>query len=244
MDVKMTVEINDESMKIVGNVDDNGNAKTFERAFKLSNKRANRLEGDSLDYHVLANAAKAIKNVRGMVCEIGTRRGGSLKVIVDALLENQDYSRNVVCIDPYGNIDYPIGETEPRNSLKLDYTNDMRNEALTAIYEYMQGKPVNVVFMCLEDTEFFKRYGDGVPFYSEHKIVEDTYALVFFDGPHHMEALDEELAFFQARAPRDSVWVFDDLQLYPHDKIEEILFQKGWKLLEKTERKASYQLVG
>jgi len=245
MDVKMSVEINDDAMKIVGRVDDNGVGKTFEREFKLSNKRGpKKLEGDSADYHVLANAVKAIKNVPGMLCEIGTRRGGSLKVIVDTLLEDLNYGRNIVCIDPYGNIDYPNGEKENRATLKLDYTNDMRNEALTAIYEYMQGKPVNVVFMCLEDSEFFKRYGDGVPFYCEHKIIEDTYALVFFDGPHNMEALDEELAFYQSRVHNGSVWVFDDLELYPHDKIEEILFERGWTLLEKTERKASYQLVG
>ena len=201
------------------------------------------LETDSLDYHVLANAVTSIKNIPGAVCEIGTRRGGSLKVIIDTLLVNQDFQRNVVCIDPYGNIDYFPGELEGDRPLKLDYTNDMRNEAIPAIYEYVQGKPVNVVFQCMEDVEFFKRFADGIPFYNDYKVVESSYALVFFDGPHTLEALIDEVDFFQQRSNVGSMWVFDDIELYPHDLLEEKLFKNNWELVEKTQRKASYRLV-
>lgn len=238
MDMKIGVEVQDGLMKLGAVYTDGGETKQFSREFKLVQKPG--LQTDSLDYHVLANAAKLIKGVPGAVCEIGTRRGGSLKIICDSILENEDYQRNVVGIDPYGNIDYAIGETESRSSLKLDYTNDMRNESLTALYDYACGKPINLVFMCLEDTEFFKRYADGMPFYNENKIVETNYAFVFFDGPHHLEALYEEMAFFQPRSVVGSVWVFDDVELYPHDEIEKKLFENGWALLEKTGRKASY----
>ncbi len=241
MDMKIGIEVQNGLMKLGAVYEDAGETKQFSREFKLAQKRG--LETDSLDYHVLANAAKLIKGVPGAVCEIGTRRGGSLKIICDSILENEDYQRNVVCIDPYGNIDYAIGETENRASLKLDYTNDMRNESLTALYEYALDKPINIVFMCLEDTEFFKRYADGMPFYNENKIVETKYAFVFFDGPHHLEALYEEMAFFQPRSVNGSVWVFDDVELYPHDEIEKKLFENGWTLLEKTGRKASYLRV-
>jgi len=198
------------------------------------------LETDSTDYHVLANAAKLIKPVNGMLCEVGTRRGGSLKVIVDAVLENSDINRNVVCIDPYGNIDYLPGELEGQRSVKLDYTNDMRNEALPAIYEYLQGKPINVTFMCLEDTEFFTRFADGVPFYNNFKVIENKYALVFFDGPHTAKALRDEISFFAQRTAVGGAWVFDDILLYPHDDIEKLIDTLGFKLVEKTARKASY----
>jgi hypothetical protein len=244
MDVKVQMEINDNVMKINGIVDDSGNQKVFQREFVLSNKRNTKsLETDSRDYQVLANAVKEIKNVPGMICEIGTRRGGSMKVIIDNLLQNQDYYRNIVCIDPYGNIDYPIGEKENRDSLKLNYTNEMRNEAIPAIYEYVQNKPVNILIQCMEDTEFFKRFADGVPFYNEYKIVETNYALVFFDGPHTLEALLEEIDFYQSRCVEGSVWVFDDIELYLHDLLEEKLFKHSWELIEKTSRKASYRSV-
>jgi hypothetical protein len=241
MDMKIGVEVVSGMMKLGATYVDNGEVKQFNREFKLFQKRG--LETDSGDYYVLANAAKMIKGVPGAVCEIGTRRGGSLKLICDSILENQDYQRNVVCIDPYGNIDYPSGELENRPSLKFDYTNDMRNESLTALYEYACGKPINIVFMCLEDTEFFKRYADGVPFYNENKIIEDKYSLVFFDGPHHLEALYEEVNFFDPRSVLGSMWVFDDVELYPHDEVEKKLFDLGWELVEKTNRKASYKKV-
>lgn len=197
------------------------------------------LPGDSGDYDLLFNAAKSIKDVPGAVCEIGTRRGGSLKVIVDGLLTNGDHNRNVVCIDPYGNIDYADNEQVTR---KLDYTNDMRNETLPNIYGYMQGKPVNVVFVCMEDTEYFNRFADGIPFYQEHKILETQYSLVFFDGPHDTPSLYKELEFFYPRSVKGTQFIFDDIAVYPHDKIEQDLFANGFELVEygKQGRKASY----
>ena len=108
---------------------------------------------------------------------------------------------------------------------------------------YVQNKPVNILIQCMEDTEFFKRFADGVPFYNEYKIVETNYALVFFDGPHTLEALLEEIDFYRSRCVEGSVWVFDDIELYLHDLLEEKLFKHGWELIEKTSRKASYRLV-
>lgn len=197
------------------------------------------LPGDSMDYDLLFEAANSVKGVPGAICEIGTRRGGSLKHIVDGLLSAGDNNRNVVCIDPYGNIDYADNE---QVKMKLDYTNDMRNETLPNIYMYLQGKPVNVVFMCMEDTEFFNRFSDGVPFYQEHKIMENEYALVFFDGPHDTPSLFKELEFFYPRSTTGTQFIFDDIAVYPHDKIEESLFANGFELVRygSQGRKASY----
>jgi cephalosporin hydroxylase len=195
------------------------------------------LPTDSATYHVLSNAAKMIKGVPGIVCEIGTRRGGSLEHIVNGLLENQDHGRNMVCIDPYGNIEY---ERKQGDIARTEYTNDMRIEAQIAINAFLLGKPINVVYHCLEDTEFFVRYGDGVPFYNEVKIVETEYAFVFFDGPHGTEAVMKEIEFFHPRAAQNSVWVFDDWQTYDHAVIENWIFERGWRLVEQTHSKASY----
>lgn len=240
MDMKIGIEVVGGRLKIGGEFDDSGDLREFNREFKLAATPKRGIESDSLNYEVLANAVLKIKDVPGIVCEIGTRRGGSLKVIVDNLIKNEDFNRNIVCLDPYGNIDYFMGEKETDRPLKLDYTNTMRNQAMSAIYEYVEEKPVNVVFMCLEDTEFFKRYTDGVPFYNEFKTVEEKYALVFFDGPHTAEALDTELAFFDPRSAVGTVWVFDDTELYDHDSVEKQLFSLGWELIEQTPRKSSY----
>lgn len=195
------------------------------------------LPGDSYNYEILRQAASSIKNVPGAVCEIGTRLGGSLKHIVDGLISVNDLNRNIVCVDPYGNIDYVHHETQV---VKLDYTNTMRNTALKNIYEYVEHLPVNVVLMCMEDTEFFKRFSDGVPFYQENKKIETTYSLVFFDGPHSTAPILNEVEFFKSRVASGSIFVFDDIETYPHQIVEDQLLSIGFAIYNKGNRKASY----
>ena len=122
------------------------------------------LPGDGADYEILFKAAASLSGVEGAICEIGSRRGGSVKQIIDGLLSSKDLNRNIVCIDPYGNIDYSATENEVR---KFDYTNQMRDEFLPNLYKYVHGKPVNVIYYCMEDIEFYKRFTDGVPFYND-----------------------------------------------------------------------------
>lgn len=199
-----------------------------------------RLETDCEDYHVLSNAVKEIKHVPGIVCEIGTRRGGSLKIIVDSLLENLDYDRNVISLDPYGNIEYVSSEGE---RVRYDYTNDMRNETIVALYQYLMKKPVNVVMYILEDTEFFNRFNEGVPFYKDYKVVLNNYSLVFFDGPHDVSAVLKEMEFFLPRSEIGSVWVIDDIHVFPYQAIKEILLNSGFEVLEESRVKASFKKI-
>ena len=117
----------------------------------------------------------------------------------------------------------------------------MRNETLSALYYYVARHPVNPVPFIMEDTEFFKRFADGVPFYNEHKVFETQYALVFFDGPHDVPSILKEIEFFHPRSLKGSMWVFDDVEgYYDHDRIESIVLELGWSLVAKTTRKASY----
>jgi len=217
---------------------------------------------DSQEYEILWNAAKGIKGVPGAVVEIGTRRGGSAKMVIDALTENGDTNRPMFCIDPYGNIDLEITninasihypgkyqvEGDPMSKeasfkTKFDYTNDMRNRIIPSLYFYAFSKGLNFTFFCLEDHEFFKRYPDGVPIYEEEKKMINEYAFVFFDGPHTNDAVDEELEFFIQRAPVGATYVFDDIWMYDHDKFEKIMFDHGFETLEKQKIKASYKKV-
>jgi hypothetical protein len=202
-----------------------------------------KLETDNADYEVLQNAVEKAKGVPGMICEIGTRRGGSLAHIINTLGRIEDFNRNIVFIDPYGSIEYAQKDNVKRAN--TDYTNLMRNETLAALYYYVGNHPVNPVPFIMEDTEFFKRFADGVPFYRGGKVIENQYALVFFDGPHDVPSLITEIEFFHPRSVRGSVWVFDDVVgYYDHDTIEQMIFGLGWKLIEKTDRKASYVLGG
>src|SRR3974390_2533119 len=133
---------------------------------------------DSQEYEVLINAARQIKNVEGAVLEIGTRRGGSAKMIMDTLAENSDSNRPLFCVDPYGNIEiectnlnmsihYPgtAVDGDPHSKEitsphRFDYNNGMRNRIIPSLYYYAYQPGFDFTFFCLEDHEYFKRYAD------------------------------------------------------------------------------------
>lgn len=214
---------------------------------------------DSQEYEILANAVGKIKGVEGAVVEIGTRRGGSAKIIIDVLASNEDTDRPMFCIDPYGNIEiectnlnmsihYPGTKIDGDPNSKditskhrFDYDNTMRNRTIPSLYFYAYQAGLNFTFFCLEDTEFFKRYADGVPVYQDFKSLQNEYAFVFFDGPHDNTAVTVETNFFADRAVVGTVFVYDDIWMYDHDFIEEILTCNGFEVLEKGKIKASYR---
>lgn len=195
------------------------------------------LQGDSADYDLLYRAALEALTTGGLYCEIGVRRGGSLRWIIDAL---QGSGRTIVAIDPYGNIEYAATQTHRG---RLDYTNNMKDESLPHIYRYVDGKNINLIFFNLEDTEFFDRFASGVPVYNTTKTIQDRYAFVFFDGPHDMSSINAELDFFIPRINPGSIFVFDDVGSYPHSIIHTRLLNNGFTMLESgvAGRKISYR---
>lgn len=198
------------------------------------------MEGDSFDYEVLEKAAQRARDVSGLVCEIGTRRGGSLKHIMDGLGGTR---KHIVCIDPYGDIEYNGADNQL--NVRYDYTNVMKHESLPEIYTYAATKNVNIVFINLEDTEFMARFHDGVPVYDGGKQVLNHYALVFFDGPHDTLSILNEVMFFLPRSQVGAMFVFDDILTYQHQMIEQVLFMHGFQLNEvgPKKRKASYERI-
>ena len=216
---------------------------------------------DSQEYEILINAVAAVKpEVPGAVVEIGTRRGGSAKMIIDTLVNTGNNNRSMFCIDPYGNIEIECTNLnmtihnpdraiegdkmskELTSPQRFDYDNTMRNRIIPSLYFYAYNAGLNFSFFCLEDHEFFERYGDGVPVYNNVKKYEDQYAFVFFDGPHDNATLHLECDFFVKRAAVGTVYVFDDIWMYDHDEIVEntYLFPNGFEVLEKSKIKASY----
>lgn len=199
------------------------------------------LDVDSIDYGILSRAAFNIVNVRGMTCEIGTRAGGSSKVIIDGIMKsNPPGVRTHIAIDPYGGIDYLSRDNE---IIEDAYPDRIRDVAIPALFRYCVGSKVNFQFYQMTDDQFFKRFYDGVPVYSDGKEkILNSYALVFFDGPHTTDIVMRETKFFETRVNTGSIFVYDDVRdYYDHDKIEKYLLKTGWSLMEKTNFKASYK---
>jgi hypothetical protein len=199
--------------------------------------------GDSRDYYILRKAVKAIANVPGLVCEVGLREGGGMKIILDELIANRK-PWTVISIDPYGSIPFKGADGEELDS--SEYSNRMKCETLEKMYRFIGEHPnINWLFFPLEDTEFFKRYKDGVPVYTETtSSIQDKYSLVHFDGPHETDVVMNEVEWFThpRRHQIGTMFVFDDVKhFYDHDQIEVFLFAKGYELIEKTNVKAMYR---
>jgi len=197
------------------------------------------LPTDSANYEVLTEGIKTVKNIKGMTCEIGLRRGGGTKHIIDALVESGQKDKVHIAIDPYGNIEYADGN---ERIIRCDYTNKMRDECMVELYLYCLQMGISFIFFNLEDIEFFKRFADGVPVYQEVKTIQNEYSFVHFDGPHEKEILKTEIQFFHERTPVGAVFVFDDVALYDHEAhIHPVLKDLGWTLFLATDRKWAYR---
>ena len=184
-------------------------------------------ESDGFDYNILTNACLHVAKheVPGMVLEIGTRRGGSAEIMVNALTKAGVKGKTFVVVDPYGDIDFELDW----GMVGYDYTNQMRDETIPKLHKFMAKKGFNFVFMNMEDVEFFKRYSDGVPIYQgKAKQLINQYALVFVDGPHSTRLVSNEANFFADRIAPGGAIVFDNVNYYEHDKIEQVLFTAGF----------------
>ena len=129
---------------------------------------------DSQEYEILVNGVAAVKqDVPGAVVEIGTRRGGSAKMIIDTLVQNGNNDRSMFCIDPYGNIEIECTNLNmsihnPERSIegdkmskeitspqRFDYDNTMRNRIIPSLYFYAYNAGLNFNFFCLVSTHLF-----------------------------------------------------------------------------------------
>ena len=192
---------------------------------------------DSRDYFVLENAVKNIKDIEGLTCEIGVREGGSTKLILETL-KKTNQSKIHIAIDPFGNIEYRHWETAVH---RLDYTNSMKNKMLMHLYSYCHENKMEVLFFPMEDTEFFKRFSDGIPVYNEYKQIINDYSLVFFDGPHTTELVKNEFDFFKNKIVKYGYIVFDDIDQYPHMlNLDRYITENGFEKVQQTLCKISY----
>ena len=126
---------------------------------------------------------------------------------------------------------------DPQGRSRLD-----RHRLQPWTFRLLQIRHLYFTFFCLEDSEFFKRYPDGVPVYNNYKSLVNEYALVFFDGPHDKESVMLEVMWFLSRIDTGSVFVFDDVASYDHDYIDGILLKNGFDRMETgvEGRKISY----
>lgn len=197
---------------------------------------------DHHNHEVLLNAAKSIKGVEGIVCELGLRRAGGLMTILFSCIDNNDKDRYFIAIDPYGNIDYNFKDNY---TTKLDYTNKMKNETLASLYSFCSTHDINFNLFCLTDFDFFDKFENGIFIYDQNRILLNKYALVHLDGPHTTEDLIKEINFFKPRISLGGYIVLDDVTgFYNLQKLEEVILDDDtFVLVENDNCKASYKRI-
>lgn len=188
----------------------------------MENKTYN-IEGDSDEYWFLSEAIELSKKVDGACIELGNRRGMGLKYMANAIAEFCP-QKPLIGVDPYGHLPYAHKEGE---IVRLDYTNVMKFEGLSAINSYMADSGINFVHINMTDTDFFSYYKNGVPVYDLERSVVIKYSCIHLDGPHDVESLKIELDFFIPRMDIGATIVFDDVKdFYDHSQIEKYIAKR------------------
>jgi hypothetical protein len=187
------------------------------------------LPGDapSSSYQSLINYIPELKEIEGMSIEVGLRRGGGTYEIIEAFLNNND-KRPHICVDPYGNIEY-YGNGQ---IMQYDYFNSMRNETMQNLFKYAEYKNVNIIFYNLEDSEFYKRFYDGVPVYDNgKKEIISEYCLAHIDGQHDVKSVDIATDFFIENLSIRGIIVYDNTDYYEHEVIHDKLLKNNFEVL-------------
>jgi hypothetical protein len=191
------------------------------------------IEGDTLQegYDMMKKYAKTLKGVDGISCEIGVRRGMGSKSMMDGFVENSD-KRTHVCVDPYGDI-VMLNDKFYNGQIRCGFDNKFKMETIVALHEWAFNKNLNLIFLPFEDTEFFKRFSDGVPVYNIEKSIVNKYCYVHVDGPHTYNAAKNAFDFFCTRMDVNSIIAFDNCDHYDHEKLEkEFLYENGFVFLD------------
>lgn len=200
----------------------------------------NKLQIDSPieTYEIFKKYIDELQNVPGLTCEIGLRRGGGTRFILDCFIENNN-TRPHICIDPYGNIMY----NDIVGAHRSDYTDNMKNETLSELFKYAYDNSLNILFFNFEDSEFYKRFGDGVPIYDQEKKIVNNYCLVHVDGQHEVYAVRMAATFFIPRISLNGIIAFDNTDHYDHTSIHELMIRNSFILVDDVLHKKIYKRI-
>jgi len=194
---------------------------TVEEIKKLAEKYD--IEGDGAEYEVLLGSAEKIKNVPGIVCEIGGLHGFGTFLLMNAIGKHKKY----LMIDPYGNIPYDdvFGSTR-----RWNYSNTVKANMMANLGRWCAEKEYDFYFYPMTDIEFMRRFADGVPVFDEDPVGITEYCLVHVDGPHTTPLVIREAEFFIPRMALGGVIVFDDIGQYDHAPVDRLMKERGFRL--------------
>ena len=207
--------------------------KFFEDKFLFSS-----IDGDGIEYEILENAVKKIKNPIGCSIEIGVRRGQGSKTIIDSYRKfHSNINLTHIGLDPYG--DLPYTYSEDSKNQKADYTNRMKR---VTQYNFAKNYP-EFHLVNLDTYEFFKRFDDGYPIYDKKKSIINKFEIVHFDGLHDLENVTGEVNYFLNHLSEHTIFIFDNIDSFDIKFIQALLEKKNFKIFETGSTKMSFEYI-
>lgn len=107
---------------------------------------------------------------------------------------------------------------------RLDYTNQMKDETLAALWGCVaqSGNPVDFHYYCMTDDRYMEKFADGIETYSLEPKLLTAYSMVHLDGPHSVIAVNKEVDWFADRMIKGATLVIDDItpDFIPIEKVE------------------------
>jgi len=183
------------------------------------------IESDSGESELLEKWAKDFDCQGYYSCEIGVRKGGSSKIIMDNVKNNFLH----VGVDPYGDRKYEHfdkGSGIRHNSgVSPTYPDTMRDEMLKDFKWYLNSGKYR--FHNMTDTDFMQH-----PQYKESK-----FAFVMLDGPHTTNDVLTEAVWFANKSAPNARIVFDDWITYNMLLITDALKYFGFQTIESGNNK-------
>ena len=204
---------------------------------------------DGEEYEVLAWAARSTATLPGLSAEVGVREGGAseliLRTVADCARRDAGHRTTHVAIDPYGNI--PYADRDGRTVPGFGYNERMRRDTQASLSTLARQLDSDVLFLAMEDSEFFSAFRKGVPVYAEgRKERVNSYRLVHIDGPHAYGPVCDAAYFFGERLTLGGCMVFDNINYYDHGTLHRELLTDilGLELQHVGEAKALYRRTG
>ena len=186
------------------------------------------IQGDSVEYDLLAKWSKGFDCQGYKSCEIGVCEGLGSKIIMDNVVNNYIH----VGVDPYGDLVYQHFDNQPNitwrgfeKGVAPTYSNSMRDQML---YDFKPYRNEGKFVLCnMTDTQFMND--------SEHR--HSTFAFVHFDGPHMTKDVITEAIWFANRSAPHTRFVFDDHNTYEVSTIAHALTFFDFKTKEMGDNK-------
>jgi hypothetical protein len=186
-----------------------------------------KLGTDSSAYDKLLTAAVDSLWYPGASLEFGIRQGGSTELILRAA-HAHNVKRPHVAVDPWGGLPYNFNN----HTIVGSYHDAMRRQTCADLYTLAHEFESDLLIFAMKDTDFFRAFDGGVPFYQNGGTTPITcYSLVFFDAEHVLDAVMQEVAWCAPRTSLNGQWVFDDVNSYDHVTVDHLVLSLGFESL-------------